>query len=55
MSKECVAAPGRINTTEEILEASGVNTWNVDPKPISLDANPVTVGRVAAVPFALNK
>ena len=54
MSNECVDAPGRINTTEEMLAASGEETENDPFQEIALGRLEI-VGRVASVPLELNK
>ena len=54
MSKECVDAPGRDSTTEEMFAASGVETVNAPFQEIALGAL-VMVGRVASPPLELNK
>jgi hypothetical protein len=54
MSKECVGAPGRISTTEEMFAASGVETVN-DPFHEMVAGTLVIAGRVASPPLELNK
>ena len=55
MSIECVCAPGRTSTTEAMLDAAEVWTWNVCPYPNAPGVTPVIVGRVAGVPSELNR
>ena len=55
MSKAWVTAPFFINTTELILAASGVCTWNEVPYPMTAGVTDVITGRVAAVPSELKR
>ena len=54
MSNECVDAPGRTSTAEEMFAASGVETVNVPFHEIASGALAM-VGRVAKVRLESNK
>jgi len=55
MSKACVGAPGRMNTTEEIFAASGVWHLKYAPYPMVLEETPPDRRPARGVPFSREK